>query len=218
MKQKISKIKIREIRIPLSRVIVNGILALPESASGIVIFVHGSGSSRFSPRNSFVASELQMVGLATLLIDLLTMEEEGGRANVFDIDLLSSRLYGVTSWIMDEPETKNLPIGYFGASTGAAAAIQVAAKLPSTIKAVVSRGGRPDLALTGLSELKSPTLLIVGGLDDIVIDLNKSAFQEIKSEKNLVIIPGATHLFEEPGTLAMVAKLASDWFLRYLKP
>lgn len=196
---------------------IKGIFALPERAFGLVLFVHGSGSSRFSPRNSFVARILEEAGFATLLMDLLTSEEESDRENVFNIRLLSSRLKDVIRWALKDSKTKNLPIGYFGASTGAAAALRTAAELPENIKAVVSRGGRPDLAEEYLSKVSAPTLLIVGGEDEPVISFNKAALENLGAEKRLVIIPGATHLFEEPGALEKVARITADWFTRHLK-
>lgn len=197
-------------------VVVKGILTLPEEPKGLVIFAHGSGSSRLSPRNNFVARVLQKAGLATLLLDLLTPEEEIDRANVFDIDLLSGRLEEATVWAGQNPETKELSIGYFGASTGAAAALEAAAKVGERIKAVVSRGGRPDLAMEYLPSVSAATLLIVGGSDDVVIQLNEQAFRELQAKKDLVIIPRAGHLFEEPGALAEVARLAAEWFSKNL--
>ena len=197
-------------------VVVKGILTLPEESKGLVIFAHGSGSSRFSPRNNFVAGVLQKAGLATLLLDLLTPEEEADRANVFDIDLLVERLIKATEWIKENPGTKDLPIGYFGSSTGAAAALQAAASLGELIKAVVSRGGRPDLAMEHLAGVTASTLLIVGGEDDVVITLNEQAFEQLKGKKELKIIPGARHLFEEPGALEEVAHLAAEWFSKNL--
>lgn len=207
--------------IPLGSVRLEGDLVIPENAKGFVLFVHGSGSSRFSPRNRFVAKILQEEGLATLLFDLLTKDEEkedmyDGHLR-FDIRFLSSRLIDVTKAVIENNiDIKNLRIGYFGASTGAAAALVAAAIQNENIKAVVSRGGRPDLADSYLQKVMSPTLLIVGGNDKEVIKLNKEALENIKVEKKLVIVPNATHLFEEPGTLEKVAELASKWFLKYL--
>ena len=194
---------------------LKGILSVPSPARGLVIFAHGSGSGRMSPRNSFVANELNGKGFATLLMDLLT-EEEADRANVFNIDLLSRRLVRSTEWSRSEPLVADLPIGYFGASTGAAAALEAAAKNQGVVKAVVSRGGRPDLAMKALPAVLSPTLLIVGGADFTVLEMNELALKEIRSAKYLAVIPGATHLFEESGALEKVAALASDWFSRYL--
>jgi putative phosphoribosyl transferase len=191
-----------------------GNLTVPAGEPGIVIFAHGSGSSRHSPRNRYVAATLAEAGLGTLLFDLLTPAEEVDRANVFDIGLLASRLSQVTAWLRAQGRPER--IGYFGASTGAAAALQAAAVPGADIAAVVSRGGRPDLAAGRLAAVTAPTLLIVGGDDDIVIDLNRSALAELRCDSELAIVPGATHLFEEPGTLEAAAALARDWFLRYL--
>lgn len=193
-----------------------GILAVPEAAQGVVLFAHGSGSGRFSPRNNYVARVLQEGGLGTLLIDLLEAWEADDRSKVFDIDLLAERLLLATGWLRQEPETRDLRIGYFGASTGAAAALQAAAEEGDRIDAVVSRGGRPDLALPYLARVTAPVLLIVGGDDTPVIPLNEQAYAALPGVKELVIIPGATHLFEEPGKLAEVARLARDWFQRHL--
>ncbi|PCI20166.1 hydrolase [Candidatus Wolfebacteria bacterium] len=200
-----------------NNVVVKGILKVPEKAKGLVIFAHGSGSSRLSPRNNFVANVLQKAGLATLLMDLLTPEEEADRSNVFDIDLLSERLEQATVWTRQIPEIKDLPIGYFGSSTGAAAALQAAAVLGEQIKAVVSRGGRSDLAMDHLDHVIAATLLIVGGDDDVVISFNEQSYEQLKSKKELKIIPGAGHLFEESGALEEVARLASEWFIKNLK-
>jgi putative phosphoribosyl transferase len=195
---------------------LEGIRSLPTDSRGVVVFAHGSGSGRLSPRNSFVARHLQRDRLATLLLDLLTEEEAEDRRKVFDIDLLADRLLLVKTWLETQPQTQNLGIGYFGASTGAGAALQAAAREPSNIKAVVSRGGRPDLAEPSLPSVTAPTLLIVGGHDEPVIEMNQAAYDLLTCEKQLVIIPDATHLFEEPGTLEQVAEHASRWFLRYL--
>ena len=210
-----------EVRIPVDSINLEGNLNIPEGARGIVIFVHGSGSSRHSPRNQFVADELRRAGLGTLLFDLLTIEEERidmmTRHLRFDIELLSKRLIDVTGWVLNRPETRGLNIGYFGASTGAAAALIAAKEYATAVKAVVSRGGRPDLAESALIHVKAPTLLIVGGKDIQVIDLNKWALERIVAlDKELKIVPGATHLFEEPGALEEVARLAGKWFTRYL--
>ena len=205
----------RPVQVPSGNVMVEGILAVPPNAKGIVLFAHGSGSGRFSPRNNFVARVLQDAGFGTLLMDLLTEEEAEDRRKVFDIDLLAERLLDATKWLRQESETKGLAIGYFGASTGAAAALQAAAREKS-IAAVVSRGGRPDLARDYLSEVEAPTLLIVGGKDYPVITLNQEAYDLLRCEKELTIVPGATHLFEEPGALEKVAQLARNWFERYL--
>lgn len=210
----------REIIINLKKDIIKGLLTCPKTATGIVIFVHGSGSSRLSPRNQFVADILVEGNIATLLMDLLTEEEElvdiETRSFRFDLELLKRRLIGVTDFIRTQEETKLMKIGYFGASTGAAAALMAAAIKENQVEAVVSRGGRPDLAISILPKVLAPTLLIVGGNDNIVLDLNKKAYDLLQTEKRLEIIPGATHLFEEPGTLPQVAKLARDWFKKYL--
>ena len=190
-----------------------GRLTLTGQPAGIVIFAHGSGSSRLSPRNRFVAEVLQTAGLGTLLFDLLTREEEGKRANVFDVDLLSRRLLDATAWLRAQRETRDLPIGYFGASTGAAAALSAAAEPEAHIAAVVSSGGRPDLAGARLSAVTAPTLLIVGGDDALVVDLNREAQARLNCENRLTVVPGATHLFEEPGALERVASLAREWFV-----
>lgn len=196
---------------------LEGSLSVPDGAEGIVLFAHGSGSSRHSPRNTYVAQVLRKAGLATLLMDLLTRDEDIDYETRFDIGLLAERLEAATGWITEEDSTKRLRIGYFGASTGAAAALRSAASEGELIGAVVSRGGRPDLAMDSLKKVKSPTLLIVGGKDDLVIDLNRSAYDNIRAEKEMVIVPGATHLFEEPGALEEVANLAARWFKKYLK-
>ncbi len=206
----------KTIQIPINSIQLEGMLAIPDGAKGLVIFVHGAGSSRLSPRNNFVAEELQKVGLGTLLFDLLTEEEDEIYENRFDIPLLADRLNAVTEWIKKQKEVKNLNIGYFGASTGAAAAIIGAADIGPDIKAVVSRGGRPDLAGDSLPKIQSPTLLIVGGDDDEVIGLNQEAYDMMNCKKELKIVPGATHLFEEPGTLEEAAGLAAEWFKKYL--
>jgi putative phosphoribosyl transferase len=208
------------VKIPAGKATINGNLTVPPKAKGIVLFAHGSGSSRFSPRNTMVAREINKAGIATLLIDLLTEEEETkdeftGKYR-FDIDLLASRLVFATEWLTTDPNTAKLEVGYFGASTGAAAALIAAAKHPEQIKAVVSRGGRPDLAGDYLSRVKVPTLLIVGGDDTEVLQLNREALEQLRSEKKLTVVPGATHLFEEPGKLEQVAKLAIEWFSKYL--
>lgn len=204
------------VHIPANGIKLEGALVIPPGAQGIVLFAHGSGSSRHSPRNNFVAQVLQSAGMGTLLMDLLTPREDATYETRFDIDLLTRRLERATQWLMDQPSSASLDIGYFGASTGAAAALQAAATLGPSIGAVVSRGGRPDLAMSALDRVQSPTLLIVGGLDDIVIDLNRQAYDKLTAEKHLAIVPGATHLFEEPGTLQEAARLAADWFRRYL--
>ena len=195
---------------------LEGLLGVPSSANGLVIFAHGSGSGRLSPRNNRVAAALRDVGLATLLLDLLRPEEEMDRANVFDIQLLASRLVSATNWASANPDLSALRVGYFGASTGAGAALVAAVHAQHDIAAVVSRGGRPDLAGEALERVRAPTLLIVGGADGIVIDLNRFAYERLQHVKELVIIPGAGHLFEEPGTLDQVMDDAKRWFLRFL--
>jgi len=205
------------VRITKAKLALEGILGLPAGSHGVVVFAHGSGSGRFSPRNNFVARHLQQNGLATLLLDLLTPDEAEDRRKVFDIDLLADRLLLAKAWLEAEPRTKNLGIGYFGASTGAGAALQAAARDPSRIQAVVSRGGRPDLAESYLASVTAPTLLIVGGYDEPVIEMNQVAYHLLTCEKKLVIIPGATHLFEEPGTLEQVSEHACKWFQQYLR-
>jgi len=197
---------------------LGGILAAPEDAKGLVIFAHGSGSSRFSPRNTFVAETLQQRGFATLLFDLLTEREALDRRNIFDISLLGERVAEAVAWANGQDETKDFPIGLFGASTGAAAALVAAADLPDTVSAVVSRGGRPDLAGQALFRVKAPTLLIVGGHDYEVIDLNREAQAMMRCETRLAIVPGATHLFEEEGTLEQVVDLAGAWFAMHMAP
>jgi len=204
------------VHIKADSVTLEGALAIPENGRGMVLFAHGSGSSRHSPRNNYVARELRAVGLGTLLIDLLTEEEDRIYQTRFDIDLLTRRLLSATEWIKGQPQTRGLHIGYFGASTGAAAALKAAATLGPAIDAVVSRGGRPDLAEPDLENVQAPTLLIVGGYDDVVIELNRSAYKKLKGKRELVIVPGATHLFEEPGKLEAVAGLAASWFKQYL--
>lgn len=217
-----------DIRIPAGGVVLDGELSLPQGARGVVLFAHGSGSGRHSPRNQFVAHSLQASGIGTLLFDLLTAQEEQidmrTRHLRFDIDLLAHRLAEATGWldasgkwIHDETGLANLRPGFFGASTGGGAALVAAAELGAGIGAVVSRGGRPDLAGAALSKVESPTLLIVGELDDVVIRLNEEAYGKLHCEKALKIVPGATHLFEERGTLDQVAQLASAWFARYLQ-
>lgn len=201
---------------------LEGNLTLPDEPHGIVVFAHGSGSSRHSPRNRFVARSLQEAGMATLLFDLLTREEETVDAQTahlrFDIELLAERLRGATRWLMRQGETADLKIGYFGASTGAGAALVAAAQLPDIVAAVVSRGGRPDLAGPGLPVVRAPTLLIVGGDDTPVIRMNRDALDQLGcAEKQLRIVPGASHLFEEAGALEEVARLAADWFARHLR-
>lgn len=205
----------KEVVIPNKDIQLNGILSLSNDTEGVIIFAHGSGSSRLSPRNTYVARKLQRAGLGTLLMDLLSEEEEEDRSNVFDIRLLAERLSAAKKWLLNI--RPSLKVGYFGASTGAAAALVAAARDPIHVYAVVSRGGRPDLAEDHLPLVTVPTLLIIGGEDNIVIDLNRSAYAELKCKKEIRIVPGATHLFEEPGTLEQVAKLASEWFVRQLE-
>jgi len=205
------------ITVSSGKVYLEGMLELPENPRGIVLFAHGSGSSRLSPRNNFVARELRAAKLGTLLIDLLTREEDQTYETRFDISLLTDRLADAAQWLRGYPATKNLALGLFGASTGAAAALRVAADFPKQIAAVVSRGGRPDL--TGnerLARVAAPTLLIVGGHDFGVIDLNQETYDKLKCEKELTIVPGATHLFEEPGALEKVASIAASWFAQHL--
>ena len=212
----------RSVSVDAGPVTLQGDLNLPESAGAVVLFAHGSGSGRFSPRNRYVAELLNQAGLATLLVDLLTAEEEAIDMRTahlrFDIGLLADRLIGATRWLKREPATRDLHIGYFGASTGAGAALVAAAELPDAIGAIVSRGGRPDLAGDALPRVSAPTLLIVGGNDPEVLELNRLALAQMRCERQLVVIPRATHLFEEPGTLNEAARLARDWFLRYLDP
>jgi putative phosphoribosyl transferase len=211
----------RPVSIPSNGAVLSGSLALPEDATGIVVFAHGSGSSRLSPRNRFVARELEARGLATLLVDLLTAEEEvldqtAGQFR-FDIRLLATRLEAVARWVVGIAHVRSLPMGYFGSSTGAAAALLAAAQDPEMVSAIVSRGGRPDLAGRALTYVQAPTLLLVGGNDETVLELNRQALGRLASaEKQLVIVPGASHLFREPGTLEEVARLAGDWFVRWL--
>lgn len=205
-----------EIDIPAPGVVLHGHLFLPSGAQGIVVFAHGSGSSRHSPRNRFVASELNDAGLGTLLLDLLTPEEENDRTNVFDIDLLATRLVAACRWLRHNPATAMCHIGVFGASTGAGAALMAASDPRASIETVVSRGGRPDLARDHLEEVSAPTLLIVGGLDDLVLEMNRWAQEKLAGVTSLEIVAGATHLFEEPGTLERVAQLARHWFTTYL--
>jgi putative phosphoribosyl transferase len=202
--------------IPADSIKLEADLTIPAGARAIVLFAHGSGSSRHSPRNQYVAKVLRDAGLGTLLMDLLTREEDAVYETRFDIGLLTERLEAATRWLVSQPQTKPLSVGYFGASTGAAAALKAAAAIPS-IGAVVSRGGRPDMAGSALARVQAPTLLIVGGDDDVVIELNQKAYQQLRCERRLAIVPGATHLFEEPGTLEEVARLASEWFSRYLR-
>lgn len=209
-----------EVRIPCGGITLGGELGIPSGAPGVVIFAHGSGSSRFSPRNQYVARTIRESGNGTLLFDLLTAEEEQ-EDNVtarlrFDIGMLANRLVAVTRWLSTQPGTRDLGVGYFGSSTGGGAALVAAAELGQGIDAVVSRGGRPDLAGDALRWVEAPTLLIVGGYDQVVIQLNKEALAELRCEKELKVVPGATHLFEEPGALESVARFAGEWFRRHL--
>ncbi len=209
------------VRIPLETTALQGDLSISPDPSGLVIFVHGSGSSRFSPRNRHVAEQLNKHGLATLLLDLLTEDENDIDSETmqyrFDIPLLAERTMLVVSWVRKQPGLERLPIGLFGASTGAAAALMTAAAMPDQVSAVVSRGGRPDLAREALSKVQAPTLLIVGSHDRVVINLNEKAVKQMRCIRELKIIPGATHLFEEPGTMEQVADAASGWFSTYLQ-
>jgi len=205
------------VHIAAGTVELDGELILPPSATGVVLFAHGSGSSRFSPRNTYVAEVLQQHGIGTLLFDLLTREEDQDYETRFDIALLTRRLLVATAWLQSNPKTQAMHLGYFGASTGAAAALQAAAKMGDKIAAMVSRGGRPDLAgEVALSRVTAPTLLIVGAADYGVIELNQQAYALMNCEKKLVMIPGATHLFEEPGTLQQAARSAAEWFVKHL--
>ena len=209
-----------EVQIPAGRAVLSGNLTIPENAMALVLFAHGSGSSRHSPRNQFVARTINRAGLGTLLFDLLTPEEEAldiyTREHRFNISLLAERLVRATKWARQQEETRDMSIGYFGSSTGGAAALVAAAELPQDVGAIVSRGGRPDLAGDALPRVQAPTLLIIGGNDDTVIELNEMARDQMRCEVKLEIIPGATHLFEEPGALEQVARLASDWFSLHL--
>jgi putative phosphoribosyl transferase len=213
-------IHLNEVRIPAGRAALDGNLTIVDEATALVLFVHGSGSSRHSPRNQFVARVLNNAGLATLLFDLLTPEEELSDSRTaelrFDIQLLAGRLLHATTWTRAQEQIRTLPIGYFGSSTGGAAALVAAAESTQEVGAVVSRGGRPDLAGAALPKVQAPTLLVVGGEDDIVIELNEQARDHMRCKVKLEIIPGATHLFEEPGALEQVAKLASNWFVDHL--
>ena len=206
----------KEVSIPTGRVQLPGIQALVSDAEGLVIFAHGSGSSRLSPRNRAVARALNAEGLSTLLFDLLTPDEASDRLNVFDIGLLATRIRAATVWTREQAETKGLSIGFFGASTGAAAALVAAAEMGRDVAAVVSRGGRPDLAGTALARVTAPTLLLVGGLDHEVLELNRAAARLLSCENRLEVIPGASHLFEEAGTLEEVERLAGEWFRQKL--
>lgn len=209
----------RKIEIPVSGASISlaGDLTGPPAPNGLIIFAHGSGSSRFSPRNRFVASELHRHGFATLLFDLLTENEAADRKNVFDISLLADRVGDALEWVRSDAASADLAIGLFGASTGAAAALVAAARFPEGVAAVVSRGGRPDLAGAALKDVAAPTILIIGGRDHGVIELNEAACAELGCEKRLEIVPGATHLFEEPGTMEAVVDLATGWFAQYLR-
>jgi len=209
-----------DVQIQAGGAVLSGNLTIPEGAACLVLFAHGSGSSRHSPRNQFVARTLNDAGLATLLFDLLTQHEEAIDMRTgehrFNIGLLAERLVHATKWTKQQEQTRDLRIGYFGSSTGGAAALVAASEIPKDVEAIVSRGGRPDLAGDALPKVQAPTLLIVGGNDDIVIELNEMARDQMRCEVKLVIVPGATHLFEEPGALEKVAKLASDWFSLHL--
>lgn len=205
------------VHIPADQVELDGELVLPPHATGVVLFAHGSGSSRFSPRNTYVANVLQQHGIGTLLFDLLTKKEDQDYETRFDIALLTRRLFAATAWLQANPETQTLRLGYFGASTGAAAALQAAAQMGNNIAAVVSRGGRPDLAgAAALGRVSAPTLLIVGGSDYGVIELNQRVYALLECDKKLILVPGATHLFEEPGTLQQAAHSAAEWFAQHL--
>ena len=208
----------RQVEIPSGKRRLSGVMHVPTDARGVVAFAHGSGSGRFSPRNQFVAGVLDEAGLATLLLDLLEEAVSEDQRKVFDIKLLAERLQSAADWLKREPATKALRLGYFGASTGAGTALVAAARDPAAVGAVVSRGGRPDLARDYLSAVQAPTLLIVGGNDDVVIELNEQALRLLHCPKQLVIVPGATHVFEEPGTLEEVSRLAKEWFVRHLTP
>ncbi len=209
------------VELPIRGVTLHGDLEIPEGATGVVAFAHGSGSGRHSPRNQFVARELQRRGLATLLLDLLTKDEEAQDAYSgawrFNIPLLTTRVVGTVDWLGQDERTRVLPIGLFGASTGAAAALGAAAQRPDRVRAVVSRGGRPDLAGSVLPDIQAPTLLIVGGDDTVVLGLNEDAAKQLTAPHELRVIPGAGHLFEEPGTLELVARHAADWFVEHLR-
>lgn len=207
----------RNISIDIPKVTLAGILNLVENPRGLVVFAHGAGSSRLSPRNTLVANYLNDRGFATLLFDLLTEKEDQIYENRFDINLITTRLIETTKWLGNYEETKKLKLGYFGASTGAAAALKASINFFEQVKAIVSRGGRPDLALADLGKVQAPTLLIVGSLDDVVISLNEQAYQSLSGTKKMVIIPGATHLFEEPGKLEMVMEAGTKWFQEHLK-
>ncbi|HEX8038621.1 MAG TPA: dienelactone hydrolase family protein [Chryseosolibacter sp.] len=217
MKLKAMVIHHHEILIPTGTVYLGGSLSIADGAEGLIVFSHGSGSSRFSSRNRLVANVLQKSAFSTLLFDLLTAEEDRDHSKRFDIPLLTDRLVKVRTWLKNQPALASLPVGYFGASTGAASALRAAAQAPGQIAAVVSRGGRPDMAFDALPKVTAPTLLLVGGLDRQVIGLNQKAYDVLQCDKKLVIIEGASHLFEEPGKLEEVAHEASEWFSKYLK-
>lgn len=205
------------VQIPAGSATIEGMLEIPEKAVGLVLFAHGSGSSRHSPRNNYVAGVLRKAGVGTLLMDLLTPEEDRDYERRFDIALLTQRLMDAARWVVSQPELNEISLGFFGASTGAAAALEAAAILGEEAKAVVSRGGRPDMASPEvMATVTAPTLLLVGGLDDVVIDLNRQAYDQLRCKKELVIVPGATHLFEEAGTLEEVAHQAAAWFAHHL--
>lgn len=210
----------RELVVETGSVQLEATLELPDGAGAVVVFAHGSGSSRHSPRNRYVAGQLTEGGLGTLLFDLLTPQEEEAERETrhlrFDVGLLAKRLAEVTTWLRSRPETRGLETGYFGASTGAAAALRAATRIPGAVGAIVSRGGRPDLAADALPHVRVPTLLLVGGNDPTVLELNRQAFEQLDGPKSLEVIPGAGHLFEEPGALQAVARLARDWFVQYL--
>jgi putative phosphoribosyl transferase len=215
-----TQVEDRRVEVPVGAVTLEGILGFPAAARGVVVFAHGSGSSRHSPRNRFVARVLQDARFATLLIDLLTSQEERVDAVTghlrFDTGLLGERLLLITDWLRAYPDTRALPLGYFGASTGAAAALAAAAERPDAVGAIVSRGGRPDLAQPAIPRVRAPTLFIVGELDQVVLELNRQAMRGLPAEQELAVVPGATHLFEEPGALEEVARLATEWFVRHL--
>lgn len=206
----------REVLVPVPGADLPGRLAVPGGAGPVVVFAHGSGSSRHSPRNRYVAEHLEAEGVGTLLLDLLTVPEARDRGNVFDVRLLASRLIAVSRWLTEGETTGGLRQGFFGASTGAAAALWAAAEPGASVGAVVSRGGRPDLAAERLATVRAPTLLVVGGADDVVLDLNRDALRRLTATARLEVVPGAGHLFEEPGALEQVAGLAAGWFVRYL--
>lgn len=207
---------VQHMRVSVGPAALEGTLGLPDGPRGLVVFAHGSGSSRLSPRNQLVARALEGAGFATLLLDLLTLDEGRDRENVFDVALLGQRVCDAIDWACGDDRTRHLALGLFGASTGAAAALFAAARMPEAVKAVVSRGGRPDLAADALPAVRSPTLLVVGSLDHGVIGLNRTALGRLACPRHMELVPGATHLFEEPGTLEIVVRLAIDWFGRYL--